>query len=156
MSKGDKQLERHTTHQRTSSVSRKKQMYAAPSVVNIPVIDENNVLNDDITADKSDSGKTLNEMNDIIKYFGLPKYTNSNVPSMNEIEFKYELETKDVRKWTQMMKITTNCNKHILDTICPGCNRPNITHDIINRLKRSIKIYDGQRKYKQMFEHMME
>ena len=63
LSKGDKQLERHTTHQCTSSVSQKKQRYAAPSVVNIPVIDENNVSNDDITADQSDGRKTLNEMN---------------------------------------------------------------------------------------------
>ena len=86
-SKGDKQSERHTT-QCTSSISRKKQMYAAPSVVNIPVIDENNILNDDITADQSDGVKILNEMNDIIKYFGLPNYTNSNVPSMNEREFE--------------------------------------------------------------------
>ena len=61
LSKGDEQLERHTTHQRTSSVSQKKQMYAAPSIVNITVIDENKVLNDDITANKSDSGKTLND-----------------------------------------------------------------------------------------------
>ena len=52
-SKRDTRSERHTT-QCTSSVSRKEQMYVAPFVVNIPVIDENNVLNDDITADQSD------------------------------------------------------------------------------------------------------
>ena len=155
LSQGDARSERHTT-QRTSSVSRKERMHAAPSVVNIQVVDENNVLNDDITADQSDGIKTLNEMNDIIKYFGLPKYTNSNVPSMNEREFDYGLETKDVRKWTQMVKITTSCTNHLLSTICPGPSRPNLTHDVINRLKRSIKIYDDQRKYKQMFEHMME
>ena len=98
----------------------------------------------------------MNEMNNIIKYFGLSKYTNLNVPSMNEREFEYKLDTKDVREWTQMVKITTSCTNHILSIICPDPSRPNLTHDAIDRLKRSIKRYDDQRKYKQMFEYMME
>ena len=90
----------------------------------------------------------MNEMNNIIKYFGLSKYTNLNVPSMNEREFEYKLDTKDVREWTQMVKITTSCTNHILSIICPDPSRPNLTHDAIDRLKRSIKRYDeiGERR----------
>ena len=56
-----------------------------------------------------------------------------------------------------MVKISTACTNHLLSTISPGPGRrTNLTNYVINILKKSIKINDEQKIYKQMFEYMIE
>ena len=142
---------------RTSTMSLRKRTSTNQFTVNIPtMVNESSVLNDDITADEDGSRQTLDKLNDVIKYFGLSKHTITNLPTMNDREYEYDLHTRDIRKWSQMVKISTSCTNHLLSTICPGPSRTILTHDVINRLKKSIKIYDEEKKYKQMFEHLME
>ena len=70
-----------------------------------------------------ESENIIQGLGDVIKYFGLSKYTSSNIPTKQEREYENNLDEKDKRKYTQMVNISSGCIKHVLKSICPGPSR---------------------------------
>ena len=55
-----------------------------------------------------------------------------------------------------MVKISTECVNQVLKNICPGPSRKKLKREIGNRLYKSLGEVPDEKKYKQLFEHLME
>ena len=135
-----------------------------PKIVNVRTINVPTVnvptVNDELTTDgtnANESVSTIKELNDIVRHFGLSKYTLSNIPSRLEREYEPDLDERDKRKYTQMVNISTKCIKQILKSICPGPSRKQLERDISIKLSKSGRdTVMHERKYKLLFEKLME
>ena len=100
-----------------------------PSVVNVFTNEfmNYNDVNDELTTDGNsnthESVKIIQGLGGVIKYFGLSKYTSSNIATKQEREYENNLDEKNNRKYTQMVNISSVCIKHVRKSICPGPSR---------------------------------
>ena len=119
-----------------------------------------NDVNDELTTDGNsnthESVKTIQGLGDKIKYFGLSKYTSSNIPTKREREYENNLNEKNNRKYTQMVNVSSVCIKHVLKSICPGPSRRQLQKDISCRLSKNVGMSSDDRKYKSLFENITE
>ena len=137
-----------------------------PTIVNVPTMNNDAVvLNDELTTDginsnanKSVTTSTINELKDVVRHFGLSKYTLTNIPSRLEREFESDLHEKQKRKYTQMVNVSSRCIKQVLTSICPGPSRRQLERDISLRLSRSAEdtTVRHERNHKLLFENLME
>ena len=153
----------------TTTSTNQKRMYKSnaptgrktPSIVNVPTNECMNYnINDELTVDGNsnaqESVNTIQDLKDIIKHFGLSKYTSTNIPSRQDREYENNLDETDKRKYTQMVNISTGCINQVLKSICPGPSRRQLQRDISSRLSKNVGETADERKYRILFENMME
>ena len=153
----------------TTTSTNQKRMYKSnaptgrktPSIVNVPTNECMNYnINDELTVDGNsnaqESVNTIKDLKDIIKHFGLSKYTSTNIPSRQDREYENNLDETDKRKYTQMVNISTGCINQVLKSICPGPSRRQLQRDISSRLSKNVGETADERKYRILFENMME
>ena len=129
--------------------------------INVPTVNKD-TINDELTTDGNTNANesvtsTIKELNDVVRHFGLSRYTLTNIPSRLEREYEPDLDERDKRKYTQMVNISVRCIKQVLKSICPGPSRRQLERDISLRLSRSGRdTVIHEHKYKSLFENLME
>ena len=111
---------------------------STPSVVNI---DREKEILDNLTIDAEvvNNNTTIQQVSDIIRFFGLPAQSNRMFPSINDHESTENLHLVDKDQYERMVQFSAACIDHLIDVICPGPSKTTFIDDICKKVQQKYK-----------------
>ena len=101
---------------------------------------------------------SVERLRDLVKFFALSKYTNTNIPNVNQRENIDNLSEINKRKWTQMVNVSVQCLNQLVDIMCPGPSMTKLKKDIGIKLVKDSKdeVEDDTTDYETLMTGMLK